>query len=263
MLVKTFAKNILFKHKYKYVSTHKIFNSKQFETIVSFRFATNNRKYKNNNSNTNKSSSNTYNENINDTINTENDDKTEYHLPKDTLIFKDGKCQIVLADTSQKKLVNFFSTSLAVLNTIFGYKFISHIYYYHPIKAILWGIPFGLCIKLMIGLSGNKQLIIHSIYLLEDGKHLEIEVLKKTFKIKIGEMRIINLHEGKQLMANFSNSLYNDYFPVIINQIVYLLPRNLSINNKDILSAVMSGKYINLNDEEKKITLNNEDIIDI
>jgi len=239
----------LFKH--RFVLTNKIGKTRKITSNISFRFTS-----KNNNKN-----SNINNEESNKNQNNTKDDVGEYFTPSETLEFKNGKCHIIVADKSQIKLVNFFTIGLTVGNVLFGYKFAKSLYYFSIFKSILWAIPLGICIRLSVGLNGNKQLIINAINLLENGKTLEIQALKTSFQITIGEMRIVNQIEAKIILANFSSNLYNDYFPVVIRGVVYLLPKKLEINNKELLSAVMDGKYINLTDDDKKI--NKDDIIDI
>lgn len=273
MLIKSLASSkILFRNKYiKYLIPNKQFNNSfklfsiqlsQISTISSFKFRTNN-KNKNNQVNYDLNDLNNGQDSATNSssINNEEVNEIEYHTPSETLVFNNGKCLIVDSDDKHKSLIKFFTNALILANSLFGYKFISHVYYYHPFKAVIWGIPFLLVLKVYRGLSINKTLMIISIYLLKDGKSLEIQLDKKKLQVQIGEIKVITFEEGKLLQKTHSKSLFIDYFPVKINKILYLLPRNLAINNKEILAAIMAGKYINL--DEGKNQINKEDVIDI
>lgn len=181
--------------------------------------------------------------------NLKNGAEKEYYTPSETLVFKEKKLMIVKAEQMQKKLVQNFTYILMGLNTIFGYKCLANLYYWHPVYAIIWSVPFIFCLRLSSGLKGNKLLIINSISLYDDGENLEVEVMNHSFKTKIGEIRITTADEAKDMLKHLSVNIFQEYFPVIIGKNAYLLPRKLEINNKEILGAVMKGQYINLQGE--------------
>ena len=108
--------------------------------------------------------------------------------------FKENK--FLIAKSDEKSLINFMTYGiLSPLIIISGYKTISCVFQLKLLGGVIWGSIFGLCIRLLMGVSHNKRYIITEINLFQDGENLEIVTYIDRFKVDIANIRRINQEE--------------------------------------------------------------------
>ena len=159
-----------------------------------------------------------------------------------------------------KQLALSFTVGLVVCCSGSGYYLCTHLYNLHIFKSILWAIPTAFLLRLIRGITDNKKLLITTISLLDDGKKVEIETVSGKYILPIGEMRLPTEEETGTIHRLLPNVNQN-YYVVIIGQSNYLIPKEAGNRDREILNAIINGKYIDLTDGDKKI--DKEKAIDI
>lgn len=100
---------------------------------------------------------------------------------------------------------------------------------------------------------GEDSIVIKHIYLLQDGKNVEIEFragVKQIFDIK--EIKKVSKYELLLFYILYRNSA-DYYHPLTISGKSYLLPCHIEKINKEIMQAICNSSYIVLDDNKTKI----------
>jgi hypothetical protein len=190
--------------------------------------------------------------------------KDNLYLPKQTLIFEQGKINLISARESD--YVNSFikqrkylkSCSLMLMNCCICSAIFSSSY----ITTALFG-GFAL-ISIFITRNTEKNLsrLVKAFSLLEDGKTVEIDTITKKFQIDIKLLAKPNKIQA-QALRTLNPDLANITTPFIVEKgkhkgFYYVAPDVSYMDKEEIISAVMNNSYIdvspeNIIDSKKKI----------
>jgi len=199
---------------------------------------------------------------INDTSKLDNvseriNKKDNLYCPKNVLIFKDNKFNLVDAENSnyikifkrEEKMLNFLLFSSITATATF--------FLYGSIKTSIFTLGITLYLLRSIRIIRiNSSRVVKSFNLLEDGKTIQILTLKKKFEIDLKHLAKPNKQQSLLFKMN-SPEIANMSIPFIIekgeHKGVYFLPPDVK-SDKEILSAVMNNSYI---DVSNRINSNN------
>jgi len=184
----------------------------------------------------------------------------EWYEIEEALVFQDKKCPILKVQNTEKNVMIFYEYAvLFPLAFYTGYKFAYSLVTIRPLKTIMWGAFFLMSARLLKGINTNKYLFILSIELMEDGKSCLVTTAKEQVIVDIKSIRRLSQEEAVYYSYMLvKNNL--EYIPIIIKSDVFLIFKNSNILNKEIFSAITSGKYIKVKEDN---LINKEDAIDI
>lgn len=184
----------------------------------------------------------------------------EWYEVEEALVFQDKKYPILKVQNTEKNVMTFYEYGILFPLTLFtGYKFAYSLITIRPFKTILWGGFFLFSARLLKGINTNKYLFILYIDLMEDGKNCLVTTAKEQVIVDIKSIRRLSQEEA----VYYSHMLIQnnlEYIPIIIKSDVFLIFKNSNIFNKEIFSAITSGKYIKVKEDN---LINKEDAIDI
>jgi hypothetical protein len=183
----------------------------------------------------------------------------EFYEPTETLIFKENIYPILQMEESYKKKIKVIEYLLYVALGLTGYKTITSLLHIRPFRTILWGGAFFISARLFRGILKNKTFIISAINLLNDGKKVQLVLESGTKVVDIKDIRRITNDEARyfQLMMGPGHERYR---PLVVDKEIYVIWKESTVYDKEILSAVSSGKYIKIKGEN---IIKPDDIIDI
>lgn len=204
-----------------------------------------------------------YNPKYDANLKNENKEKDyEYYTPKESLVFKNKKLTIVKANKELDRAARLYGAGMSLSGVIIAYKIGMNMYFFSPLYVVLWACPALILSRFVRVYRDNRTIIIRSINLLDDGKTLELETLGGITIVKIGNIRKPKPEELVNLINFSSSGFVQNYAPLIVNDHqTYLIPKNLDESRKDILHAVISKQYINLNGGES--TIDDSKVIDL
>jgi hypothetical protein len=184
----------------------------------------------------------------------------EWYEIEEALVFQDKKYPILKVQNTEKNIMKFYEYGILFPLTLYtGYKFAFSLITLRPLKTIMWGGFFLFSARLLKGINTNKYLFILGIDLMEDGKNCLVTTAKEQMIVDIKSIRRLSQEEAVYYSYMLvQNNL--EYIPIIIKKDVFLIFKNSNIFNKEIFSAITSGKYIKVKDEN---LINKEDAIDI
>jgi hypothetical protein len=178
-----------------------------------------------------------------------------YYEPPDPLLFKEKRFN-VLESPDDTKITNILQYGILYPSFfISGYKLITTVIQFKILGSLLWGFVFVYVCRLMRGFTQNKYFMINKLYLLEDGKSVQIFTGANKFIIDISAIRKVTPEEAMYYKTLIGG---NDYLPIVVKDDIYILSRNCKIHDKDLFNAISSGNYIKLTGKVDK-----EDTIDI
>lgn len=171
-----------------------------------------------------------------------------YYIPKKPIIFNQGKCQLISSSSIFYSLTSeLFFASLSGFSLSQSIKYAFH---FKLLPSMLFFSSFLYTSKLVIGQKANKRNIITSLALYDKGNKVQVHLNKgsKSKDIDIKLFRQFTTSEKKfyKTLPIFKNKT-QDYYPVIIDDRLYLMKKSIKVLNKEILTAVLQGKYIKLN----------------
>lgn len=174
-----------------------------------------------------------------------------YYTPKQDLIFLQNKIEILTSKSPSNRVSSIYLLIFTGMACGFSYLSVSLF-----LKSkYLWGILSSL--PALIGLTftknnyENQKHNITAIYLLKDGKTVEIKTMAKKFKVDISKIKRVNKEEMFLVFKNFGNIL-EYYFPIFINNNLYFIARDGYDKNNEIFSAISNGMYIAITDNQIK-----------
>lgn len=174
--------------------------------------------------------------------------KNSYYVPKDPVIFNKGKCQLI---SSSSGLSSFMNESFFVgLSTLSLYQSIKSGFHLKLIPSVFFFSSFLYISKLIIGHKANKNHYITSISLYDNGNKVQVVFNKSSLPkdIDIKLFRQFNTSERNfyKTLPLFKHNTQT-YYPVIIDDRLFLLRKSIKVLNKELLNAVLRGKYIKFN----------------
>lgn len=184
----------------------------------------------------------------------------EYFEVDDNLQFINGK--FLLSKSNLQDLKGFKKLQVFVLtpiNLYLGYKLLTSVIFFRPLRAVLWGVAFLGFTRLNYGFHINLLHFVDTIYLLEGGTKTEFVLVSGNNRI-ITENINIRKPNQKEIMfiMTLSPSIFEKFVPLLINNNVYFLSKDIEITNKPLFAAVMNGNYIRTKKEK-----NDDNVIDI
>ena len=123
-------------------------------------------------------------------------------------------------------------------------------------KNIIFFKPIGLFIGLKIFLflrtfnwdnESAIELVMHSLELLPCGKEVRVDTITRSFSVPINRMRTLDENEIF-IFSEFQNFDKDPYFRVVIENKLYLLPKEGVIKNKLFLQKVLEGFKIDFSE---------------
>lgn len=171
----------------------------------------------------------------------------EYFTSKEKLEFKKKKMRLTKIPNSFIKLMqmvqNKFVMPLWILSVFFAAK---TLFNYEIFK---FGISFAsICFftRMSFEIHQNKNYIITEMYLLENGKQVEIETFNHVFVVNIKDIRLIGYEEADKT-SHLINKLRKNYIPLAIDSKLFLFRLDSHVYYKDVFTAVTESKYIKTN----------------
>jgi hypothetical protein len=180
-----------------------------------------------------------------------------YYEPEEPIIFKNQKFLLLESNIGDffNNIVQYCALYPATLGS--GYKFLTCLLNFKILGTLIWGGLFTAIAKLTLGFSQNKFFMVQQIYLLEDGKTVEIITQADKFKADIADMRKVTPEEALSYAYLLGG---NDFIPFVIKDEILVMSRDSTIIDKPLFSAISSGNYIKLTGDK---TFGKDDTIDI
>jgi hypothetical protein len=182
--------------------------------------------------------------------------KENLYLPRDKLLFSQGKSLVVL---TKKDYQNY--TGMLIMKSVISvsiYKLIMNLITLNYGFAALWGLN---AISVTIVLKGEKlyySSLIKSIYLLSDGKRIEINLFNGNKIIEdIKNVRRMNKYESA-LVYTFKNIYNYKAYPLVVGSEVLFISKYIEKINREILSVIGNSSYVVVDsnaDREKIINI--------
>jgi len=127
----------------------------------------------------------------------------------------------------------------------------------HPLKTVFWGSLSLLALRIYYSINNNKTFIITALQLLEDCKTIEFSTSSKIHTADIKEIRKLKQSESIFFLKIMTA---DDYFPIIIKNQFYLIPKKIKVFNSELFKAITEGKYIDL---KKGVKIDEKEVVDI
>jgi len=181
-----------------------------------------------------------------DIINSE----SKFATINDSIVFRDGKYKVIEANSKMKTTLKLMEGGLILINVLVGYKFATSLLFLRPLKSVFYGGLLFFTMRGYYGIADNKKYIIDSIYLLEDGLRVQVQVDKKTITSDIKDIRRLKQNEG-MFFTRIMPQVHEEFFPIIIDKQFYLIPKLIQVYNSEILSIITNGKYIQITETHK------------
>jgi len=162
-----------------------------------------------------------------------------------------GQYQILTSDNKQIKYLKRFQFFFLYPLNIFSFYQLGVYYFimsqYHILAWFSVSLLLG---KFNYNLRKHLRRIIKEIYLLKNGKEVEITFYNRTKKITIKNkhVRKINLEEALKLHY-LLRKFQKNYKAIMINDSYYFIPVNAQIVNERLFRAILDSKKINVIDK--------------
>ena len=177
--------------------------------------------------------------------------------------FVDGKFCLLKFEKFKSKSELAFYVGINLFNVYAAYFTIKKFLKFQLIRGVLSLLVFLTISKISSSYSINRAVYIVDINLLEDGKRLEINVISEKIIVDISALRELDSLEKEAYAVKFKQSFYLKFYPIIINNQLYLINTKSNIYNKEIFDEIKKGKYISIEDDDNKNSKDKETIIDI
>ena len=180
---------------------------------------------------------------------------------RDSIVFNHGKYQILsLNQPNKNKLaLHAVKLSLVVSGCMYTYFGLYNILYLHPLKSVIWFSLSVFCFRTYQSIIENRKFIITSISLLENCKSVELHLNKESFVVDIKEIRKLKQNESIFILK-IMPFIIDEYFPIIVKNQFYLIPKRIEVANSELLKAITEGKYIDL---KKGVKINESEILNL
>jgi len=177
----------------------------------------------------------------------------------DKLLFTKGKHNILKSNASFKRMLNLIKFGILSANIYCTYKSFKSLIFFRPIRTIFWGGLAFITFQMYNRTKNSVQYIIQSFFLYEDGKRIEVVSDVNKFITDISEVR--KLRENEIIFfSKIMPGVHKQFYPLIINNQFFLIPKSVEISNLEVFNAITSGKYIKISEENK---IHNKNTIDI
>ena len=140
-----------------------------------------------------------------------------------------------------KELGLFYSIS--GLNVYLAYKVLSRLFTFRIFSSIFWCIPLGVCSIGRTAYAKNREKVIVSMSLFDDGKRIEVITMAGLLIADISQVRDLSSQEKVLYFAKYGKTM-KGFYPVAISDEIYLLNSKSQIFNSEVMEAVKKGKYI-------------------
>jgi len=176
---------------------------------------------------------------------------------RDSLIFNNGKYQLLQLAKSNKLYSKSFKLFLLTSGMYNMYNAGYNLVFLHPLKTVFWGSLSLLALRIYYSINNNKTFIITALQLLEDCKTIEFSTSSKIHTADIKEIRKLKQSESIFFLKIMTA---DDYFPIIIKNQFYLIPKKIKVFNSELFKAITEGKYIDL---KKGVKIDEKEVVDI
>lgn len=181
--------------------------------------------------------------------------KKHFFIPDQPLIFKNHLCPIIKNNSTFSHLSEI---SLSIVSGATIYKTISSIVKLKFMKSFLWFASFLYSTKLLMGVTFNKRVFINNISLYDCGTKIKLKTQANVIK-DIDIKTIRRLTKSEHNFYNSLNVLSKNFYPIVIDDRIFLLRNSYTILNKEVMNAILSGKNIKL----KRRKVEKENIVNI
>ena len=182
--------------------------------------------------------------------------KNKFYTPAQPLIFKNHLCPVVR--NSNKSFSRLSEISLSVIAGASFYNSFFYIVKFKFVKSFLWLGAFLYSSKMLMGVAFNKRFFINDISLYDCGTKIKLKTQSNMIKeIDIKMIRSLNKNEN-----NYYNSLpaiANKFYPIVIDDRIFLLRNSITVVNKEVMTAILNGKYIKV----KRRKVEKENIVNL
>lgn len=174
------------------------------------------------------------------------------YLPKEKIIFESGKALVFQSYPGLRMLFRSLSW-LTFSGCLFsGYKLISSMMALSPYYSTLWGLCGLFSFYLYKNTGINRKAMIFSIYLLDDGKSIQITFFDNNSIVE-DIMKVRRMSKKGLMVAYATKSIHmKRCYPFTVGNYVYLLSKDYDNVNKELLSVISNGSYISVDDKVKK-----------
>ncbi len=182
--------------------------------------------------------------------------KDNLYVPKQTLIFEQGKIPLINTKDSTYLRSLLKQRYLLISASIFttGVCIISAVVYSNYILCAVNGALVLCFLYFTRNLNINLSRIVTGFNLLEDGKFVEIHTVSKKFKVGIKLLAKPNKIQA-QALRTLNPELANLTTPFIVDKgehkgFYYVAPDAFYENKEEIISAIMNNSYIDVSPEK-------------
>lgn len=170
----------------------------------------------------------------------------EWYTPKETLVFKNKKIELLKILEKDRKITSYLTWLVIFPSFTFSaYKFLKSVYFFSGWLGF-WGPICYILYRVFLNSIVYQKHYLFQISLLDDGKTVEVQDGSGTNIIDINKIRKIQ----KEELLLFYIEYTSKQIPVIMNNKIYLIFQSSAILNQELFSAVMNGQYINVNDHK-------------
>ena len=182
--------------------------------------------------------------------------KNKFYSPAQPLIFKNHLCPVVR--NSNKSFSRLSEISLSAIAGASIYNSFFYILKFKFMKSFLWLGAFLYSSKMLMGVAFNKRFFINDISLYDCGTKIKLKTQSNMIKdIDIKMIRRLNKNENNFYTS--LNVLSNKFYPIVIDDRIFLLRNSIAILNKDVMNAILNGKYIKV----KRRKVEKENIVNL
>ena len=169
------------------------------------------------------------------------------YVPINPIIFKENYAPLI-----QSKKSPFYFTSQVVcggLSLLSLKKSIFSLIKLRFFRACLWAVSFGYFSNLLSGLTYNRRFFVNDISLCKCGTKVRLSLGNKTRKeIDIKTIRKLFPSEQK-FFYSLTGFHLKIFFPIVIDDRVFLIKRNANVINKEVFTQVLKGNYITIKEK--------------
>jgi|JI10StandDraft_1071094.scaffolds.fasta_scaffold262393_1 hypothetical protein len=181
-------------------------------------------------------------------------DESNFSFPKSS--FVDGKYTVLTKDNFKytgEKIIYYSTTPVFIFLT---YKVVTKFLKFQVFRGLLWLGALLFYSRIATNYYNNRKIFVISFNLLEDGKRVEVTTPAEKKIHDISCFRELDKQEKEEYAITLGSQFGLSFYPIIIQDHIYLISTKATINNGHILSLIQKGKYVKI---DKDITLSNNE----
>ncbi len=177
-------------------------------------------------------------------------DSNEHYFIEQSRFDSNGKLLITKVDSQQKYLLSIVCSGIILLSLFFYTRYNkankkpkttrTNIYKYFCLGLSI------LSLYCLILFTKRINTFITKIFLMNDGRTIEICSYFKKFRIDIKDFNLLNPNDETYLTKQQYSQLYTEGFPIRINKSIYVLSKSSVVYEKSILGKIGTKQYLDV-----------------